>query len=176
MAGRKYSRIIQSARYYAAVDNYLKYITDSTKRGSRVGLGDPRPESKILYVQPFSVALAPKQLAKVSGAAPTYNTQESKMAGYTKAALAADEAAVDIDGFRAARVIIKTGITTTKKVEISKVTGMKYLSYGGKSSSIPFGRKTATENEGEAFLSLKTALAGGFTAASTKITWSKERA
>lgn len=175
MTGRKYSRIIQSARYYAAIDNYLKYITDSTKKGKNVGNGTARPPSQVLYVNPFAINLVAKQFAKVSGASPTWQSYATDMAGYAKAVLGSDEEACDIDNFRPARIIIKTGITTTKKIETSAVTGMKYISYGGKSTSLPFGRRLDTESESDAFTALRDKIFPKLTAASSRVTWSKEK-
>lgn len=174
MAGRRYSRIVQSARYYSAIDNYLKYIQDSTKKGQNVGKGKKRPPSKKLFVEPFSINLVENQFASVSGSEDAWNAYGAQFAGYTKAVLSANtQEACDIEGFRPARVIIKTGITDTKTVKTSAVTGMKYLSYGGVSTSLPFGRK-ATEQESDAFAALAAAIPKPNPTA-TRITWSKER-
>jgi hypothetical protein len=71
MSSQRYRRILESAKYFSAVDNYIKYITDSTKRGQRVGNGKPRQPSIKLYVDPFGVPLATAQRVMVSAAEPT---------------------------------------------------------------------------------------------------------
>ena len=88
MTGRKYSRIIQSARYYAAIDNYLKYVQDSTKKGQNVGKGEARPPSVKLYVVPFALDLITNQFAQVSGAQPAWNSYKAAVGARTKEAAA----------------------------------------------------------------------------------------
>lgn len=155
---RKYSRILQAAKYYSAIDNYIKYITDASKRGQNVGEGEARAASQILYVSPFGVSLGTNTVAQVSGAKPTWDSRQAIFALHTKDVIVDPVRAVRIDGYRAARVVITTGRSTTGIRKTSKVTGMAYLDYGGKSTSIPFGRKNATETEGEAFTDLKSDL------------------
>jgi hypothetical protein len=153
---QKYSRILQAARYYSAIDNYIKYITDASKRGQNVGTGKARTASQILYVDPFGISIGAKTVALVSGAKDTWTTRKPNFGTHTKDVLAADSVAVKVNGFRAARVVISTGRTSSGVRKVSKVTGMAYLDYGGKSTSAPFGRKNATETESEAFAEIKT--------------------
>jgi hypothetical protein len=155
---QKYSRILQAARYYAAIDNYIKYITDASKRGQKVGAGDPRPVSQLLYVEPFTLKLGTGTVAHVSGAKPTWTAHQAVFALHTKDTLPASIESIKINGFRAARAVITTGRLPKGAVAHSKVTGMAYLNYKGKSTSIPFGRKSTTETEAEAFAELKGAL------------------
>jgi hypothetical protein len=154
---RKYSRILQAAKYYSAIDNYIKYITDASKRGQRVGSGTPRAASKILYIEPFGVKLGTDVESQVSGAKATWEARQAIFALHTKDTIANTVTPVKLDGFRAARVVITTGRGNGVR-DVSKVTGMAYLKYGGKSTSLPFGRKNATETEADAFDELKTAL------------------
>jgi hypothetical protein len=157
---QKYSRILQAARYYAAIDNYIKYITDASKRGQKVGSGKSRPASKTLYVDPFNIDLGTGVLAHVSGALPTWNARQAIFALHTKDTLPGSTNPVKINGFRAARAVVTTGRSTNGVKKTSKVTGMAYLDYGGISTSLPFGRKNNTETEADAFSELKTALLG----------------
>jgi hypothetical protein len=155
---RRYNRILQAAKYYAAIDNYIKYIQDASRRGSRVGTGTPRPASKILYVKPFNIALGNTTVAVVSGAQPTWTARQAIFALHTKDTIPDTVQGVKVKGFKAARVIITTGRSTTGVKKTSRVTGMPYLDYGGKSTSLPFGRNTQTETEAEAFETIKTDL------------------
>jgi hypothetical protein len=164
---RRYSRILQAARYYSAIDNYIKYITDSSKRGSRVGTGTPRVASKILYIRPYAIDLGANTLAQVSGAETTWNARQAIFALNTKDVLPASTVAIKVDGYRAPRVVIMTGRGAGVK-KISQVTGMPYLDYGGKSTSLPFGKAslTATDTLAEDFAQIKAdiiqATAGAF--------------
>jgi hypothetical protein len=155
---RKYSRILQAAKYYSAIDNYIKYITDASKRGQNVGEGIARAASQILYLEPFGIKLGDNVQAHVSGAKPTWDTHKLKFAGRTFDTVAASDTPVKLDGFRAARVVITTGRQTTGTRKVSKVTGMAYLDYKGKSTSLPFGRKSTTETEEAAFSEIKADL------------------
>jgi hypothetical protein len=155
---QKYSRILQAAKYYSAIDNYIKYITDASKRGQNVGEGKARAASKILFIEPFGVKLGTDVEAQVSGASTTWAQRQAIFALHTKDTIANTVTPVKLDGFQAARVVITTGRSTTGVKKISKVTGMSYLDYGGASTSLPFGRKNATETQAEAFDELKTAV------------------
>jgi hypothetical protein len=155
---RKYSRILQAAKYYSAIDNYIKYITDASKRGQNVGEGKARAASKILFIEPFGVKLGTDVEAQVSGASTTWTQRQAIFALHTKDTIANTVTPVKLDGFRAARVVITTGRATTGTRKVSKVTGMAYLDYKGTSTSLPFGRKNATETQAEAFDELKTAV------------------
>jgi hypothetical protein len=157
---RKYSRILQAAKYYSAIDNYIKYITDASKRGQNVGEGKARAASKILYIEPFGVKLGTDVEAQVSGALTTWSQRQAIFALHTKDTIANTVTPVKLEGFRAARAVITTGRATTGTRKVSKVTGMAYLDYKGTSTSLPFGRKNATETQAEAFDELKTALLG----------------
>jgi len=168
---QRYSRILSAAKYYAAVDNYLKYITDATRRGSRVGLGDPRPKSIPLFIRPFGIDLAVAEFAKASGAEPTWNTHKASIGTRAKDALAAGNTALRLDDFQPARVIITTGRSATGVAKTSKTTGMKYLDYGGKSTSLPFGEDADTDDQTTAFTAIRTAIlaAAGGTALSVTL-------
>jgi hypothetical protein len=155
---RKYSRILQAAKYYSAIDNYIKYITDASKRGQNVGEGTARAASQILYLEPFGIKLGDDVQAQVSGSSPTWEAHKLKFAGYTFNTIGATDTPVKLDGFRAARVVITTGRQTTGTRKVSKVTGMAYLDYKGKSTSLPFGRKTATDTQESAFSAIKAEL------------------
>ena len=171
MAARRYKRILEASKYYSAVDNFIAYITDSTKRGQNVGNGDPRPESKKLYIDPFGVTLATGQVVPTSAALPSWTTHQAAFSTHTDATKPTDEALIINlgGGFRAARVNIVTGKSNTGVVKISKVTGLKYLSYGGKSTSIPFGRKNETETQQAAFDEIKALIVAAVSGASVSL-------
>jgi hypothetical protein len=67
------------------------------------------------------------------------------------------------EGYQPARAIIVTGRTSgsaNAKVTTSKVTGMKYLSYGGNSTSIAFGKASYTELFTTSASAVRTAIVG----------------
>lgn len=166
MANRRYSRILEAAKYYASIDNYIKYITDATRRGQNVGTGEARPPSQPLFIRPFNVDLATGQLARSSAAAPSWTTYSARFGTFVTATAPADPGnIVKLAGFRPARVVITTGRSGTGTVKTSKVTGMKYLDYGGKSTSIPFGQNATVTDQQAAFDTIKNAIVTGITPA-----------
>ena len=152
---RRYSRILSAARYYAAIDNYIKYITDATKRGGNVGNGTPRPESVRLYVTPFSISLDAQEFAITSASKPSYDLYKSDLGTNTRDTVTNPDETYRFEGYSAARLIIKTGKSATGVKKTSKVTGMPYLSYGGKSTSVPFGKAAETDEQQGVFKDLQ---------------------
>ena len=140
-------------------DNYVNYLSNLDEQQPNVGNGTPKPPQTELYVQPFAVDLGTNQYLKVSGTEDRWNTWGSQFANYTKETLNAGggETFLKLRNIRPARMVIKTGISSAKTVVTAKTTKRKYVSYGGTSGSIPFG-KNATETELEAFQALKTAV------------------
>lgn len=181
MARERYSRILESAKYFAAIDNYIKYVTDSTKRGSRVGTGKKRPPSQLLYLIPFGRTLVSdegdptkNQMAVARGARATWDRVKGEAEVNTRVKQTAPANAgliVRLEDFRPARVNIITGRAGQGTAKTSAVTGMKYLSYGGKSTSIPFGKKVAADDQQDTFDLIKAALS----IPNSKISLSKER-
>lgn len=164
---------MQAAKYYSAIDNYIAYINTAARRGQRVGTGKARPPSITLYVEPFNLELGNEVQAKTSASATSWNTHEAKFSAYTKTTLAQDVIGLKPEGFSAARVIIVTGLETAGTVETSAVTGMKYKSYGGVSTSIPFGKHNATANQMDVFNSIKGSF--GTLPATSRITLKPEK-
>jgi hypothetical protein len=159
--GQRYSRIMEAAKLYSAVDNLVKYITDSTKRAStsKVGSGKNRPVSQPLYIDPFNIALSTGQVVPQSASKPSWDKYAAAFTGRTNATKPADENnIIKLANFKAARVNILTGRSQSGTKKVSRVTGLPYLDYGGTSTSIPFGRKNETDTAAAAFLEIKTAI------------------
>lgn len=191
MTAQRYSRILESAKYFSAIDNYIKYITDSTKRGSRVGKGKKRPASQELYIIPFGRTLVSNesdptknQVVLVRGAKPTWDRvkNQPEVSARVKAIAPADAGLiVKLSEYRAPRVNIITGRSANGVEKTSAVTGMKYLSYGGTSTSFPFGRKPRAsgqqlETQETAFNEIKLDLETGAGFDGALFTWIKEKA
>jgi hypothetical protein len=161
---RRYRRILEAAKYYAAIDNYIRYITDSTKKGQNVGKGKSRPDSQVFYIQPFGINLGDNLFIKVSATKTTYDKYKSSLSDRLEESITGTEKYIKKpEGYQPAGAIIVTGRvvgSANAKVETSKVTGMKYLSYGGTSTSIPFGRATDAELFHTAAGDVKTAIIG----------------
>lgn len=169
---QRYKRILTAARYYSAITNYLKYIQDETKRGVNVGKGKPRPDSQPFYTRPFGLTLNGSGVfahIRVPIATWTKYKDSTPINTRGKITLASGEDGVRLANYRSSAAIITSGRVTSStaaKTETSKVTGMKYLNYGGTSTTLPFGRgATANETETQAFDAVKN----GITAISTNV-------
>ncbi len=171
----RYSDIMRAAQLKKAYDNYMKYLLGETDRQANIGQGTARPALKTLYVVPFGTKLMTNQFAQVSGTETFWTTHKTKFATRTKDSLKTDtpvEAGLKLRGFSPARISYKSGINEKGEVKTSNVTKMKYLSYGGKSQSIPFGTKDGTEAEETAY----KALASQFTVdKNNKTYWQREK-
>jgi hypothetical protein len=160
MAGQRYSRTLEAAKLYSAVDNYIKYITDSSKRGARVGSGQPRKKSISVFVRPFALDLPAATIVRQTSAEAAYNSYQGNLAGAVTNA-AGSNTVLRLEGFRAARLVVTTG-RGNGVPETSKVTGLKYLKYGGSSTSLAFGKKASgTDGVLDIFNAAKLAILGG---------------
>ena len=138
---RRFSRILQSARYYGAINRYMQWVQGQTTRGQRIGQGQPRPASIKLYLEPFGVALPAGAKAISSASQPTWNSYATAVGTHATATAPTDEAnIIRLEDYRAARVIVKTGMSNQATVKTSNVPGLQYGNYGGTSTSVPFGK------------------------------------
>ncbi len=159
---RHYSRINQAARYTAALENYVAYIQGKTERQPGIGTRAARQPSQVLYVNPFSLNIGTADTIKVSADKQAWDTHEGAFGVHTLAALPSGDVALTLKNFRASRVTIVTGRSNAERtVKESHITKTKYLSYGGTSRSIPFGKSAsgASETELAVFQTIKTELA-----------------
>lgn len=153
---------MQAARYQLALENYVAYMQGKTERQPKIGTQQPRQPSQVLYVNPFSLSIGTADTIKVSADRAAWDTHEGAFGTHTLAVLPGGDVALTLKNFRAARVTIVTGRSNAERtVKESHITKTKYLSYGGTSRSIPFG-KTASgsvETELAVFQTIKTAVA-----------------
>ena len=158
-------------------DNYVNYLTSLDDRQPGIGQGDPKPPQTPLYVKPFAYDLDGTQYIEVNGTASRWASWGSAFSPYTKDTLGAGETALDIR-LSPARLIIKENVSTTKQVRTANTTKRKYITYGGKAGSVPFGLNTATDNEFDVYTTIRTALLAisGFDDGTRKISRVKEKA
>ncbi len=145
------ARAKQLAVYW---DNYVNYLSTVDDRQPNIGQGTPKPPQTKLYLIPFDKDLAANQYLEANGTASRWSTFGASFAGYTKATLAGTDTTLNIR-FTPARVVIKTGLSTTKQVVTAKTTKRKYITYGGEAGSIPFGT-TGAQEELDAYNDIKT--------------------
>jgi hypothetical protein len=173
--GQRYSRILEAAKLAPQLEAFLDYQKNAARRGTRVGQGEPRPKSNPLYIKPFNIPLADTQKVRVTAAIPTIAAygSNSEIASRTDAEPGAGVTLIKPEGFSAARVVITSGRSANGTPKTSAVTKAKYLSYGGTSTSIPFGRKNATETLTAAFEAIKAQIIAANPAVKVSLTREK---
>lgn len=202
MAVPRYTRVLQGLRGYSAQKNYIDWLTGTSDRlkDSNIGKGDPRPESQILYIRPFGFGAEvveadneypDKHAVRVSANKATYNARKdlvltagNPLSDYVKTVLPTNGNSVNIGGFKPAKAIITTGRSATATAKTSRITRRPYGSYGGKSTSLPFGIRTAATGKPEAsaeatdvgvFALIRTAIIAGSTGSPPSVTFQPER-
>jgi hypothetical protein len=156
---RRFYGVLRGFRGAAARQKYLDHLAGLGTQGENIGTKGSRPAQTELYVQPFGQDLPDDLFLRVSALTPSWTTLKTvaPIAARTKDTLAATAKKVRISKFKASRVVRRTK-DATGTASTSKLTGLKYLKYNSTSISAPFGRSTATENEGEAFDVIRTAI------------------
>ena len=156
---KHYSRILSAARYQAELEAYINYISGKASRQLNIGNGKKRLASTTLYVLPFAFPATSNTYLQQSAATAAWTEYEGEIGGHAVATLPANTSAVKIRGARAARIIVVTGRSPDGVVKTSHITSAKYLSYGGTSRSVPFGRAGATDTLETVFEAIKSVLA-----------------
>jgi hypothetical protein len=159
-------------------DNYQAYLSTLEGRQENVGQGKPKPEQIALYIKPFGIDLATDQYLRVNGTKGRWDTFKSVFSNRTKETITAGQVELDLNGMRPAKVVVKTGLSTTLRVVTAKTTKRKYATYGGEAGSIPLGQNTAAETEFAAFQAVKIALeagGGGYNKITMRVSRIKEK-
>lgn len=168
MPRRRFSLVLTGARGTIAKDKYLERLK-GMGQGEGIGTKGNRPNSKKLYVQPFGQDFPADMYIRVSALEPAWVALSATVAANTKETIATSATALKLSGFKAARLIRRTK-DSSGTASTSKLTGLKYLKYNSTSLSVPFGRKNATESEGEAQTAFTTAIGNGY-----KVSFLEER-
>ena len=146
------------------IDTYTAYLKDPSVAAQKNPVSD-RPPTQKLFVLPFTRELPANYFASASASAPVVTLYLAKV--NTGAGTRAKEEltfptefSLRLDGFRAARINIRSGVSSTGTKEKSKTSGLPYKAYGGHSVSIPFGRSNNTETLDEAFIAIRDDIIG----------------
>lgn len=154
----RFYRVLRGQRGTAAKTKFLSHLEglDSTPA---IGSRGARPASNVLYVKPFGVDLGTTMLLQTSATIDAYNLLKSAVSSArVKDTLPASTNGLKLRSSKAARVSATTGVTGSGVEKVSKLTGLHYASYGGKSYSCPFGQGAAGEKELDAFEAIFVAL------------------
>lgn len=161
--GRFAARAAQGKFSNKVITTYKAYL-DNPEIAKQENPVLNRPPSVAVYIEPFSFDLATDQMAKVSTSQPSLTTYLNNVnAGGVRltSTLASGETGFRVAKFRPARVQIKTGRSSTGTREISKTSGLPYKYYGGRSISIPFGRRAVGEDQQQAFDAIRASILTG---------------
>lgn len=172
---KKLAQAKQLAVYF---DNWVNHISTIDDKQPNVGSGNPKPAQTELYIKPFGLDLDTDQFLKVNGTTERWSSYQSQLTGYAKADLneAGGEFFLKLRNVTPAKIIIKTGMSTTPTVKTAVATKRKYANYGGTAGSLPFGRQTAGENELEAYQAIRALiLATGLNTQTSRISRQKEK-
>lgn len=173
---RRFYNVLRGYRGAAARQKFLDHLAGLGTQGENIGTKGGRPPQLDLYVKPFGQDIPDDVFLVASALSPSWTTLKAiaPIAARTKDTVAATASKLKFGGFRASRVVRRTkdasGVAAT-----SKLTGLKYLKYNSTSISAPFGRSTTTENEGEAFDAIRTAILGSGGATNYGVTLIEEK-
>jgi hypothetical protein len=159
---RRFHNVLRGYRGDLAKAKFLDHLK-GLGQGEKIGTKGPRPPSKKLYVQPFGLNLGENFYLEVSALQPSFDA----LSGYAeittrvKTTLGGTETSGKMKDFVAARVVRRqkdgSGTATT-----SKLTGLRYLKYNAPSVSVPVGRKSATDTQGEMIDDIKITIPGTY--------------
>jgi hypothetical protein len=156
---RHYSRILQAARLQQELTAYVEFLTGKAERQPNIGTRGGRPAQTALYITPFTLTLGANDKIQCGANSASWTANEGAFGSHVTATLPAGDVAFKIRGFQPAKVVIVTGREATGTVKTSHITKGKYLSYGGTSRSIPFGKAAAGDTEAVTFQTIKDLIA-----------------
>jgi hypothetical protein len=163
MAVPKFYRVLRGQRGTAAKTKFLNHL-EGLDTISAIGTKGNRPESTELLIVPFTVKLGTDVYLEQSALTPSWAALRTAIGNHAKASPPTGSSQVKIRGARAARISATSGLQATGTVKTSKLTGLKYADYGGKSVSAPFGKTSlaSVEVEKDVFEVIKVGLGSGY--------------
>lgn len=141
-------------------DNYINYLNTLDDRQPNIGNGKSKPPQTELFIQPFGGNFSATQYINPNATSSRWQTYKAAFGTHTKETinLAGSDTVLTGLKVRPAKIVIKTGLSTSRRVVLAKTTKRKYATYGGESGSVPFGKKNNTETELEAYEEILAAL------------------
>lgn len=157
----RFSQVLRGMRGANARTKYLNYLQGLADQGEGIGTKGNRPGSEKLYLDPFSLPLGTAVKVQSSALTPAWNLFKSLTEVSSRVTdTLGTNTPIKLSTYRPARIIRRQISSTTGTAATSKLTGLKYLKYNTESSSIPFGRKGATDTMVDAFNDIATQAKG----------------
>jgi hypothetical protein len=159
MAVPKFYRILRGQRGNAAKQKFLNHL-EGLDTESAIGTKGNRAASTELLIVPFGVKLGATVLLEQSALETSWAILKGPIGTHATETIPQASTSVKLRGARAARISATSGLSATGTVKTSKLTGLKYADYGGKSVSAPFGKTsyTSTDVETDVYEVIKVSL------------------
>ncbi len=165
-SGTRYLNILRGKRGPSAKTKLLAYLNGDVDLEYPERAGN-RPARASVWVRPFVLPLGAgvKLLQFVQSG---NDTIVALAAPYVSETAPAEDSKLVLSGVLSPRAAITTGRTAGAGTsETSKISGLKYRKYGGKTISVPFGEGTAADEKSEdaVFLKIRANVKSGTTGA-----------
>jgi hypothetical protein len=132
-------------------DNYVNYLSNVDERQDRVGQGGGKAPTIKVYLKPFTKSPATTQFIEGTANQALHTALGTPANTYAPKTLGTNDTSEKYSGFKPARVVKRTGVSSTGVRAVSQRTKLPYLKYGGTSSSIAFGKGGTTKTQQDIF-------------------------
>lgn len=139
--------------------NATAYYKDPTHKGKALNATSiNRPDRRYIYLKPFSLATDVYFPFSIASAA--YTKYATALGAHIHSGSTSGTGAITdaqkmprVVGARPAKIVVVVSSKTGTYIQ-AKATKAKYLKYNTTTVTLPFGKSTANESEGEAFIAL----------------------
>ena len=146
--GTRYLQVFKGNRGKAARSQLIAYFDGDRTVSYPTRKGDREPTKRV-FLKPFKIPLAAGIFMEEKVNQPRYDDVDTYFATFTTDTDPGAGNSFKLNEFISPRAIITTGRQTSGTDDTSKLTGLSYKKYGGKSVSVPFGKGTVTDFDTE---------------------------
>lgn len=140
----RYSRIKEAARLQDALTNYHNYLQSQLTAEPISGTPGNREAQVDLYAIPFYYTVPSGMKIREQADETAWGNYQTHFTNRTTLTAPSAENIVDIRNYKLPRVSVYTGYNNTGAYRESQITSLKYIHYGGKTRTIPFGPHDTT--------------------------------
>jgi hypothetical protein len=142
--GSRYLRILRGGNNTAR-DQLISYLKGE-RQVTYAGRQGSRPAPNFVYVDPFALPLQTGKKLEEKVTSTTFATVSSYFSGFVSDTHTAADIVV-LDRSISPRAVVTIGRSAAGTSQTSKLTGLRYTSYGGNGVSVPFGKGTGTNED-----------------------------
>lgn len=175
-------QIISRPEGETELTNAVTYYKDPSHKGKALNATSTnRPDRRYVYLKPFSLATDVYFPFSIASAA--YTKYGTALGSHIHSGATSGEGAITaaqkmprVVGARPAKIVVVVSGKTGTYIQ-AKATKAKYLKYKTETVTLPFGKSTANESEGEAFNAVAPAVrtAAGVTDSKLRVYSQSER-